>query len=81
VSREGLCFESSARYDLKPYFRNWKASVVRTFQPGDIANLEETDQIVRIHRLPDWKLGVAIHLLLRVEPEFTEAPEHSNGNK
>ena len=81
VSREGLYFETSARHYLEQYFRNRKVSVVRNFQPGDIVNLEETGQIVRIDRLPDGKLGVAIHLLLRMEPEFPEAPEHSSGNK
>lgn len=81
VSREGLYFETSAKHYLEQYFRNWKVSVVRNFQPGDIANLEETGQIVRIDRLPDGKLGVAIHFLLHEEPKFTEAPERSSGNK
>ena len=81
VSREGLYFETSAKHYLQPYFRNWKVSVVRNFQSGDMANLEETGQIVRTDHLPDGKLGVAIHILLHEEPEFTEAPERSSGNK
>ena len=66
VSREGLYFETSERHYLEQYFRNWKVSVMRNFQPGDIANLEETGQIVRIDRLPDEKLGVAIHITQEV---------------
>lgn len=81
VSREGLYFETSARHYLEQYFRNWKVSVVRNFQPGDIANLEESDQIVRIDRLADGKLGVAIHILLREKPEFTELSDGSSTNE
>jgi hypothetical protein len=62
VSREGLYFETSARHYLEQYFRTRKVSVVRNFQPDDIANLEETGRIVRIDHLPDGKLGVAIHI-------------------
>jgi len=75
VSREGLYFETSARHYLEQYFHNWKLRVVRNFQSGDIANLEETGQIVRIDHLPGGKLGVAIHILLRVKPEFAEKPD------
>ena len=81
VSREGLYFETSAKHYLEQYFRNHKVSVVRNFQPGDIANLEETGQIVRTDHLTDGKLGIAIHILFHEEPEFTEAPERSSGNK
>ncbi len=81
VSREGLYFETSARHYLEQYFHNWKVGVIRNFQSGDIINLEETGQIVRIDRLPDGKSGVAIHILLRIKPEFTEAPDRSNANE
>ena len=75
VSREGLYFETSAKHYLEQYFLNLKVGVIRNFQPGDITNREETGQIVRIDGLPNGKLGVAIHILLRVKPEFAEVPE------
>ena len=75
VSREGLYFETSARHYLEQYFQNAKVRVVRNFQPGDLANLEETGQIVRIDNLPEGKFGVAIHILLRVKPEFIKQPD------
>jgi len=81
VSREGLYFETSAKHYLEHFFRNWKVSVVRNFQLGDVANLEETGQIMRIDRLPDGKLGVAIHILLHEEPRSIAAPGRSSGNK
>ena len=77
VSREGLYFETSARHYLKEHFRSWKVSVVRNFQPRDIVNLEESGQIVRIDRLPEGKLGIAIHIKLREGLELIEAPERS----
>ena len=75
VSREGLYFETLARHYLEQYSQNAKVRVVRNFQPGDPANLEETGQIMRIDNLPDGKLGVAIHILLRVKPEFLKRPD------
>jgi PilZ domain-containing protein len=81
VSREGLYFETSARHYLEQYFHNWKVGVMRNFQPGDLANLEETGQILRIDNLPDGKLGIAIHILLRVKPEFTGAPDRPRAKK
>jgi len=78
VSREGLYFETSAGHFLEQYFRNWKVGVIRNFQSGDIINFEETGQIVRVDRLPGGKLGVAIHLLSRVKPESTAAPDRPN---
>lgn len=81
VSRGGLYFETSARHYLDQGFRSRKLSVVRNFQLGDIANLEESGRIVRIDHLLDGKLGVAIHIPLREEPEYTKALERSSGNK
>jgi hypothetical protein len=81
VSREGVYFETSARHYLEQYFHNWKVRVIRNFQPGDTFNLEETGQIVRIDHLPDGKLGVAIQILQRIKPEFTEAPGRSKANE
>jgi hypothetical protein len=81
VSREGLCFETSAKHYVEQYFHNRKVGVIRNFQSSDIRNLEETDQIVRIDRLPDGGLGVGIHILLRVKPEFTGAPHNSSANE
>ena len=63
VSREGLYFETSARHYLDQFLRSTRASVVRNFQPGDTANLEELGRIVRVDRLPDGKFGVAMHIL------------------
>ena len=74
VSREGLYFETSEKHYLDEYFRSLKVSVVRNFQFGDIANLEESGRIVRIDRLPDGRLGVAIHIPLREEPEHIDGP-------
>jgi len=68
-----LYFETSARHYLEQYFQNGKVRVIRNFQPGDPTNLEETGLIMRVDSLPDGKYGVAIHILLRVRPEFTTA--------
>jgi hypothetical protein len=81
VSREGLYFETTARHYLEQYFHNWKVRVVRNFQPGDLTNLEETGQIVRIDHLPEGKLGVAIHILARAKPEFYVVPDRSGSKK
>jgi len=70
VSREGLYFETTARHFLEQYFHNWKVRVIRNYQPGDFTNVEEMGQIVRIDRLPQGKLGVAVQILARVKPEF-----------
>ena len=80
MSREGLYFETSARHYLEHYFYNGKVLVIRNFQPGDLINLEETGQIVRVESLLDGKLGVAIHILLRVKPEFIGAPDSPRAN-
>lgn len=80
VSREGLYFESSARHYLEQYFHNGKVRVIRNFQPGELVNLEEAGQIVRVDSLSDGKLGVAIHILLRVKPEFIVAPDRTSAN-
>jgi len=77
VSREGLYFETAARHYLEQYFHNWKVRVVRNFQPGDLTNLEETGQIVRIDHLPEGKLGVAVHLVPRAKPEFHVVTDRS----
>jgi hypothetical protein len=81
VSREGLYFETTARHFLEQYFHNWRLRVVRNFQPGDPTNLEETGQIVRIERLPDGKLGIAVQILPRVKPEFIGEPKHFSSKK
>jgi hypothetical protein len=81
VSREGLYFETSARHYLEQYFRNGKVLVTRNFQPGDRTNLDEAGQIMRVDSLPNGKLGVAIHILLRVKPEFIEVPDRSSANE
>jgi hypothetical protein len=81
VCREGLYFETSARHYLEHYFRDRKVGVMRNFQPGDLANLEESGQIMRIDNLPDGKLGVAIHILSRVKPEFRRAPDRPRAKK
>jgi hypothetical protein len=81
VSREGLYFETKSRHYLEQYFHNWKVRVVRNFRAGDIANLEETGQIVRIDHLAEGALGVAIHILLREKQEFAETPNPSNPKK
>jgi len=78
VSREGLYFVTSVRYYLEQYFRDAKVHVIRNFHPRDLTNLEETGQIVRVESLPDGKWGVAIHIRLGANPEFTQAP---NPNK
>jgi hypothetical protein len=81
LSREGLYFETSARHYLEHYFRNGKVRIIRNFQPDELINLEETGQIVRIDSLLDGKLGVAIHILLRVRPEFIGVPHRPRANK
>ena len=81
VSREGLYFETTARHFLEQYFHNWKVRVTRNFQPGDLTNLEETGQIVRIDRLPKGKLGVAIQILARVQPELAAIPKRFSPKK
>lgn len=80
VSREGLYFETSTRHYLEQYFYNWKVRVTRNFQVGDVINFEEPGQIVRIDRLPDGKLGIAIHLLSSVKALFPRVPGHSTVN-
>ena len=60
VSRDGLCFVTSARHYLKLYFRHMKVHVMRNFQPNDSANQEEIGDIVRIEGPKDGKWGVAI---------------------
>lgn len=77
VSRDGLYFETSARHYLDQYFCNLKVGVIRNFRSGDNTNLEETGQIVRIDRLREGKLGVAIHVLLRIKPKFIAEPDPS----
>lgn len=81
VSREGFYFETTARHFLEQYFHNWKVRVTRNFQPGDLANVEETGQIVRIDRLPEGRLGVAVQILAREKPEFTAAPKRPSPRK
>ncbi|HSZ18680.1 MAG TPA: PilZ domain-containing protein [Candidatus Acidoferrum sp.] len=81
VSREGIYFETKSRHYLEQYFHNWKVRVIRNFQTDDLTNLEETGQIVRIDHLPEGKLGVAIHILLREKPEFIEGPKSINSKK
>lgn len=81
VSRDGLYFETTARHYLEQYFHNWKVRVIRNFQPGDLTNLEETGQIMRIDHLPEGKLGVAVHILARVKPEFYAVPDRSDPKK
>jgi hypothetical protein len=36
---------------------------------------------VRIDHLPEGKLGVAIHILLREKPEFIEGPKRIDSKK
>lgn len=81
VSREGLYFVTSARHYLEQYFRDAKVRVMRNFQPDDLTNLEETGRIVRVESLPDGKWGVAIHIGLGTNPEFTQAPDLSDANE
>jgi hypothetical protein len=81
VSRERLYFETSARHFLEHYFRNGKVRVIRNFQPGELISLEETGQIVRVDSLLHGKLGVAIHILLRVKSEFIGVPNRPRANR
>jgi hypothetical protein len=81
VSREGFYFETTARHFLDQYFHNWKVRVIRNFQPGDVANVEEAGQIVRIDRLPEGKLGVAVQILARLEPEIIAVPKRFSPKK
>jgi hypothetical protein len=64
VSRSGAYFSSSAVH----YFVGMDVYVIRNFQPEDPTNHEEVADVVRIDKLRNGMLGIAVRILGRARP-------------
>lgn len=60
ISRDGYYFVTAAQH----YYLGMPVGVTFPYTPGDPCNAEKSAKVVRIDKLPDGKLGIAVQLIL-----------------
>lgn len=60
ISRDGFYFATKTHH----YYMGMPLGVTFPYTPGDPCNVEKSARVVRIDKLPDGRLGIALQLIL-----------------